>query len=813
MAQGSWAMSTFEALESQTRSGIAIEFINVLILAETEDDAARMLQAKANASEPEARIAIGDSRSAGVEPVVSVSRYEFSQDLSELATMSSLGEAVFGFEYATRVSKLSIPLLDLYRPRLEVDLKEGSLLFHEIPLTGTARDPNDDEMSLGVEIGNLSLGISVTSGPFSWPLPIGSVPDGNVTVVLNLSDGYLFDISSFEAVVDNHPPEIRLENVMNNTVYSAPLSPRISASDVIDPSPHLTIELDGEAFGLNQSVGEGWHILRIHAEDEAGWSREVEYTFAVDPSPPMIQLVTPAENGTWHHPPLTIWWRIDDEHTTPRGSWRLDGGDWRKGREHNSSLGKWEHESWLSTLLEAPEGGHLLELRVIDRAGNTAQSSLTLVLDATPPNLTISGVEDQGRFRSPVMVEIGASDGVDPDPVVIALLNGAPFAGGTEIGVGIHQLEVRLSDKAGNEADFSASFIVDTTPPTLWANISDGAAYARSVTIQHEASDDLGPLEYLSVTLDGKSYDGGMIPPGEHVFQMDASDSVGNSGGLRAEFLIDVTSPEISVSVGDRTWHTRPVELVVSVVDDLDSQPESEIMIDGQPLAAEPIGEGNHSLVAWARDSAGNFATLSTRFYVDTTAPTISIVGVADNRTYARSVVPKVTVSDTVDESPTVSMTLNGEPHLAGSRLLDGTYTLEVQARDGAGNEDRRSLTFVIDTVPPTIEVSIEEGAIYVGRVVPEIRAFDQRGSVSKEIILDGEPYDEGKAIGPGTHNLLVRARDVAGNVAEAKLVFTVKRGILQWVLLGVVFAFIAGAALLRTLRRRETRPQMYRFG
>ena len=82
-------------------------------------------------------------------------------------------------------------------------------------------------------------------------------------------------------------------------------------------------------------------------------------------------------------------------------------------------------------------------------------------------------------------------------------------------------------------------------------------------------------------------------------------------------------------------------------------------------------------------------------FTVDNTPPSIFIEGVEDGTTYTVPVTPEFSAEDA--NLATVSATLNGEPFTSGSTVSeDGTYTLCVHAKDKAGNESSRCVTFYI---------------------------------------------------------------------------------------------------------------------
>ncbi len=89
--------------------------------------------------------------------------------------------------------------------------------------------------------------------------------------------------------------------------------------------------------------------------------------------------------------------------------------------------------------------------------------------------------------------------------------------------------------------------------------------------------------------------------------------------------------------------------------------------------------------------------------------PTITVTGVVSGRCYSDTVTPVIGVSDNLDPSPTVTITLthNGNPpasYTSGSPIsAEGSYTLFVLATDLSGNTATQTMVFTIDLTPPVV--------------------------------------------------------------------------------------------------------------
>ena len=175
-------------------------------------------------------------------------------------------------------------------------------------------------------------------------------------------------------------------------------------------------------------------------------------------------------------------------------------------------------------------------------------------------------------------------------------------------------------------------------------------------------------------------------------------------------FTIDTISPNVSVfSVDNKTYGISGVPLNFTVNEQtkwigysLDGQANITIT-ENTTLTGLP--EGPHSLVIYAKDTAGNTA-ISEPFYftVDTTLPNISFLTI-ENKTYDTTYIPlNFTVNEPVSEITYVldgqaNMTIIGNMTLTG--LSEGSHNLTVYAKDTAENiGTSETVYFSIDQTP-----------------------------------------------------------------------------------------------------------------
>ena len=201
------------------------------------------------------------------------------------------------------------------------------------------------------------------------------------------------------------------------------------------------------------------------------------------------------------------------------------------------------------------------------------------------------------------------------------------------------------------------------------------------------------------------------------------------------------------------------------------------------PYAVSGLADGPHSVTVFQTDRAGNRSAGTTRSWTVLTAPVIppTIIAAPSALSNARSA--SIAFSGGAGTSARCRLDRDGAPggwsgcsspvELTG--LADGEYRLSVKLRDAAGNESAAAeWVWTIDATPPAAP-RIESGpGEFSGRLV-EVWFSGEVGAAF-ECRLDG-PDLEGpwtacvspvvhEDLGEGSHSLLIRQRDGAGNTS-----------------------------------------------
>jgi len=303
------------------------------------------------------------------------------------------------------------------------------------------------------------------------------------------------------------------------------------------------------------------------------------------------------------------------------------------------------------------QGSNTLAATANCGGGFSGSDSVQVVLDSVAPIVSIEHPPEGLVTRRDVAPLYTATDNLDPKPTV-SVYPPPPY-----VAEGVYQMTVTATDWAGNQAQSTRSFTIDSTPPFIsgLTPAPESATANALAAITASFSDSLSGIEAASIRL-----------------QIDGT---------------DVTS--------------------MAAI--------SELGVSYHPSTR--LADGHHQVVLTIRDRAGNEATASGSFTVDTNPPAITIVAPAEGATASTATVDLVgSVADA-----TATVTVNGAGVLlagnnfsvAGLPLAPGQNTIHIEAHDALGNNSSVELhvTYVqpMPTASPTANLSVAPGSISSG--------------------------------------------------------------------------------------------------
>ncbi|WP_322786261.1 ThuA domain-containing protein [Catelliglobosispora koreensis] len=208
-----------------------------------------------------------------------------------------------------------------------------------------------------------------------------------------------------------------------------------------------------------QVTGDGVHTVRFRSVDNAGNVEDVKSTeVKIDVSAPVTTAsFAPPSDAGWHNGAVPVTLASSDAGSGVTATeWSLDGGPWTPYTTTVSVIGNGEHE---------------LLYRSTDGAGNVETlKSAILKIDGVKPTVIVSGLADGQLYgdSQDVRVTFQAVDPLSGVASTVATLDGASYASGTlqamfELDLGLHELVVTATDKAGNVTTANVRFFVTTS--------------------------------------------------------------------------------------------------------------------------------------------------------------------------------------------------------------------------------------------------------------------------------------------------------------------------------------------------------------
>jgi hypothetical protein len=263
--------------------------------------------------------------------------------------------------------------------------------------------------------------------------------------------------------------------------------------------------------------------------------------------------------------------------------------------------------------------------------------------------------------------------------------------------------------------------------------------------------------------------------------------------------VYDTTPPEVVIAMpaDGAVLAESPGDVLVTVRDEsavvLESTPplvwspsSFPAPTAGQSTALWPLSEGANTLSVRARDAYAYESTAVTTVVLDTIPPAVAIHSPADGA-YVRTPLLDLQAAVLDATATAVSSSPAGiDAHLpagGGSvqgyvALVEGENLVSVAAQDAAQRTSGTSITVILDTLDPQIELlsPLQGSVLAESPVQVAIRVNDASPTA---VFLGGERRDLPAGGGlasaelvlmPGANEIALRAEDAAGNVALATL-------------------------------------------
>ncbi len=452
--------------------------------------------------------------------------------------------------------------------------------------------------------------------------------------------------------------------------------------------------------------------------------------------------------------------------------------------------GNWTLTVPATDLQVLSEGEHTMSFTISDNAGNVTVVNRTIIVDTTPPELTLSPFTGNNlltadKLQSSQFVS-GTASLSDVGQTVTVTFNGTTYT--TTVGSdgswsvfipsgdmqaltnGTYNLVASLTDKAGNTT---------TLPP-------------QTITVDTNA-------EAVNISI---------VSTDDRLNAVEAGQPLTVSGTTANVAAGQTVTVSLTVAGAVKTYTTTTGADGKWSVD----IPSADLLL---------LSDGSHTLTASVQGISGNTVTVDHTLDVHiNTLPSITLTppftdGILNAAEAAQDQVIRGETGIN-GRGQTVSLTIGGN-YVTGTVDVNGNWTvtipkdilqslpsdnvsvLEIVVRDIAGNETTVTQNISVDTTPPTLNVSataqddVLNGAeLAVNQVVSGTASLSEAGRVVT-VALNDKTYtttvgNDGNwsitlptadlvAIADGNHNLTVTLADTAGNTTTVTRPLTIDSG------------------------------------
>jgi len=299
------------------------------------------------------------------------------------------------------------------------------------------------------------------------------------------------------------------------------------------------------------------------------------------------------------------------------------------------------------------DGSYTIKLVAYDLAGNKAETSITITIDNTPPDVQITSPASNAYVKGLIRINFTFFDLYLKDATL--LIDGQPFNVTTSTYFTWNTtatidrsyiMSLIVTDKAGNSNTDEITVTVDNTTPSGKIFTPLNSAYLRGI---------------VNITFYG--YDANIL---------NVSLRIGEG-----------VVPTVWTASGtySRLWNTT-------------ASPDSAYTIKLEVY-----------------DKAGNQFTTSIAVVADNTLPTVSIVSPQDGAPASGTVSINFTVTDNnfpyavsllIDNAPVGIVLGQTSYQWDTTKAVDGNHTIKIVATDWAGNTKEASITVKVSNAPPT---------------------------------------------------------------------------------------------------------------
>lgn len=520
----------------------------------------------------------------------------------------------------------------------------------------------------------------------------------------------------------------------------------------------VTWKDEKENNGVIRFTTEGKHSITYSVEDKAGnKSKATPIEFVIDKTKPVITARLNGNEYTEDMGAIDLTTKanisisvsdvnndvndINYKVTTLRPDMNAESTDFKKSSETSFSF--------------EDQADYSVEIYAIDKANNkSVVRNISFRVDSAAPEITIS-VPDGNAFNEEQTISINVEEAFwkdgeatlkvyrsSGDGVARALLDTEEIKlSGRNTTItktynesGEYSFEVTAKDRALHESNKKGQITLDMSKPDIniladdsslfedYGKTKEVAAFTVQITDNFYASNRIdvkcnrvdisGKNTALELPISGEGNSLVEIPvafdeDGIYEFSVTATDDAGNVSEYKLEhFTVDRTKPDITaIEEAIKGYDGKKINSF-ALASDIDNLIEDltvcdcKIVLNGVEFNGNTaLEDGVYVLSVVAVDELGNESKVeNVTFEMDSTKPNIMIDGVENKET--KNETYNINIGLQLDEDSLISVKLNGKEQKIDNNSANitvdekGDYTLEIFAKDAAGNEAVEKINF-----------------------------------------------------------------------------------------------------------------------
>ena len=495
-----------------------------------------------------------------------------------------------------------------------------------------------------------------------------------------------------------------------------------------------------QAFPVNDSrtlgnFGEGIHQIIVKANDSAGNVNQTTVTFGIDYSGPSV-LISSNHGSSWTNQSTHIVsWNVTDMYSgVNMVELYVNGVLEQSNLSANDSYN-----------VQFDSGQHNITLVTVDYVGNYHNSTIFAKVDLATPDIFCTVNPASWSITMPSVQYTISNNGSISNVDLTVEFNGNPIIPQNDIVTlpqspdGIHSLVMRVENQGGNFDICSQDVYVDSTSPSFTAIPTIGDVVSQNdIQLNLSLQDIHSGLASVELLVDGIQYyysttefdstliNFSLLSQGTHQATINVVDNAGNLRSWNKSFIFDTVVPSIVdfqlVSPLNEGWLNQSnARFVYSVDDNLDSDPEVKILLNGNQIMnvqsnfTSELANGMNELQLIVEDHGGLSSSEILVVNMDDVVPSCTLESDIASGTWANVSTRTMTIS-TSSGSSDIEYDYNINGITQGTftnnsivEIPDGISQLTVTATSDSGLVGICNIEQRLDMTPDTIDLEIEE--------------------------------------------------------------------------------------------------------